>query len=233
MTGNQRGTAALAGLFATLAASGATAALAADLEGPRRGRGGYDYPPPLERPYHFSRWTGLYLGGTLGYGWGTGEAGGDIGAVSFDQSGTIGTIFAGYNWQLGQSVLGIEADFGLSDLSASAATSAGQLTTSLNSIGSIRGRAGFLVSPALLVYGTAGLAWANMDFQIAGTQSQSETFFGYQVGVGGEVLLTGNVGLRLEYIYTGLPGERVTHPGLDATYDPSFSTVRAGISIRF
>ena len=87
----------------------------------------YKAPPPAAP---VANWTGFYLGGNLGYGWGNHEmtetvtAGPNLlivppgstlygGAQSFDidPRGFNGGIQAGYNWQFNQSwVWGIEAD---------------------------------------------------------------------------------------------------------------------------
>ena len=216
---------------AILVASAATAP-AADLDGPRRS-GGYGYEPAGYRPLDIERWTGFYLGGTLGYGWGEGRTAGDIGNLPFDQSGMLGTVHAGYNWQMGMAVVGVEADIGTGDLAASEVTGAGILKTDLNAMGSLRARAGILATPALLLYATGGLAWADFDFRIAGDTARSETFLGYQVGLGGELKVSEQTSLRLEYIYTGLPEERIIHSGMSKSYDPSFGAVRAGLSFKF
>jgi len=213
----------LAGACLSLAA---TAVSAADLGGDPNP---YPGPPPGPR-LDIERWTGFYLGGALGYGFGDGEAGGDIGSFSFDQSGLLGALYAGYNWQVGRAVLGVEADIGTGDFGTS---DDGVLHTSLNAIGSLRGRAGFLLSPALLVYGTAGVAWADMDFKVTGDSTQSDTFFGYQYGAGAELAVSERVSLRLEYIYTDLDAERLVHAGSTNTYEPDFNTVRAGVSFKF
>lgn len=211
---------------------GLSSAIAADLGGtpvrPPR-----DFSPPYERRLDLERWTGFYLGGTLGYGWGDGRTIGDAGAFSFDQQGAIGTILAGYNWQLGRSVFGLEADVGTGQLAARTSTAFGTLEHDLHTMGSFRGRAGFLLTPSLLLYGTAGLAWANMDIGYAGAPQKSDTFFGYQVGTGAELMMTNNVTLRLEYIYTDLERDRVLHSGQANFYDPDFHTVRAGIAFKF
>lgn len=207
--------------------------LAADLGGNRPIRPPEDFAPPLARPYNYDRWAGFYLGGTLGYGWGEGRTGGQIGNFAFDQSGMVGTLFGGYNWQMGSIVTGFEADLGTGGLSASRVTPSGILESDLNAMGSFRGRLGFLATPSLLLYGTAGLGWANMDFNVAGGQSRSETFVGYALGFGGEMMVSSNISLRLEYLYTDLGSERVIHNGQSNTYDPDFSQVRAGVSFKF
>jgi outer membrane immunogenic protein len=82
-------------------------------------------PPPVVTPV--SDWTGFYIGGNIGYGWGNANN-----AINFAQSATIfgGAPFwtlgatdrdpvngvigggqIGYNWQVGQYVYGLETDF--------------------------------------------------------------------------------------------------------------------------
>lgn len=230
-------TALVAGLsLSELALSGAmtgTPAEAADLGGVRPVRPPDDFAPPLRRPLDLERWTGFYLGGALGYGFGDGRTDGNIGNLSFDQSGALGTILAGYNWQLGSAVLGLEADIGTGGLSSSTPALLGTLKTELNAMGSFRARAGVLMTPALMLYATGGLAWANMDIGYAGLEHKSNTFIGYQIGAGSELMISRNVTLRLEYIYTDLQRETLTHSGQANAFDPDFHTVRAGISLKF
>lgn len=207
---------------------------AADLGAPRVVRPPEDFAPPVGRPYlEMERWTGFYFGGTLGGTFGRGRTDGDIGSYPFDQEGKAGTIFAGYNWQLGPAVLGLETDIGLSDVGSATTTALGVLRSESGAFGSLRGRAGLLVSPAMLVYGTVGLAWANMDFKLDGFAAESKTLTGYQVGLGTEYLLTNNVGLRFEYMYTDFSRATLDHSGLKSAYEPDHHTLRAGISFRF
>jgi outer membrane immunogenic protein len=100
------------GLIATVSTIALTQiASAADL--PRKAPR-YAPPPP---PPVFS-WTGFYIGGNAGYGWGGGNV--DVGfvpalfdaspfSVRTDPKGFIGGAQAGYNWQYSALVLGIEA----------------------------------------------------------------------------------------------------------------------------
>lgn len=68
-----------------------------------------------------SNWSGFYVGGNLGYGWGDentdfsflpGPASFDLnnGSVGARSTGVIGGAQAGYNWQIGSLVTGLEAD---------------------------------------------------------------------------------------------------------------------------
>ena len=100
--------AVLAGLF------GATSALAADL--PART---YTKAPVMVDPGF--NWTGFYVGGNLGYGWGrssdtsslTNGAGTTLftTAGSSNLNGVVGGGQIGYNWQVQNWLWGLEAAF--------------------------------------------------------------------------------------------------------------------------
>jgi opacity protein-like surface antigen len=97
--------------------AGASLAEAADLQ--------ITKAPPFLPPPPFS-WTGFYLGGNVGAGFGTTETSVNVGPaltavtatpvtataplVSETFNGFVGGIQAGYNWQAGVVVLGVEGD---------------------------------------------------------------------------------------------------------------------------
>jgi len=212
-----------------------TSASAADLGQPRRSAG----PPPAEvyvgdRPLAAAPWTGFYLGATYGAGFGEIRNESFAGTARLDQSGGIGTVFGGYNWQIGAMVVGLEADLGLGNLEGSQVLAGGfKPTSSLNALGSVRGRAGVLLTPSLMAYATGGFAWSDFDLRGANGVLASQTFSGYQLGAGLEFLVSQRLSLRLEYIYTDLGKEHVSHGGVSQTWDPDFQTVRAGLSFKF
>jgi outer membrane immunogenic protein len=205
------------------------AAHAADLYGgPRQ-------PPPeptYVSPIDTARWSGAYLGIAYGYSDGISTITGGSGNFDLDQSGGLGSIYGGYNWQFGRIVAGLEAEIGTGTYDGSVGSGAGLVSSELNTLAAIRGRVGYLLSPAFLLYGTAGFASADMDFK-ANTISQSDWISGYQVGAGTELNVAGPWTLRLEYLYTGLDSQTLTHGGVTNTYEPDFHTVRAGVSFKF
>src|SRR5262245_36142180 len=106
-------------LCAALIALVGSAARAADLP-----IGAPAYPAPVSPPFS---WNGFYLGLNLGGHWGndristtTDSAGGfrPAGAAAVDSAspgtlsttGLMGGFQAGYNWQFGSAVVGIESD---------------------------------------------------------------------------------------------------------------------------
>ena len=143
-------------------------------------------------------WTGWYVGGNIGYGWG-GDTGGlwdsfvDTTplAVGFGPyfaaggnvlpgtrpSGVIGGAQVGYNWQLPSNlVFGVVADLQGSDMHDSASVTVnpnGAITVQTNSsridwFGTVRGRAGFAANNWLF-YGTGGLAYGNVKSNLTFT----------------------------------------------------------------
>lgn len=215
---------------AAIAAMLAAPAMAADL--PAKAP---VYNAPVAAPYN---WTGLYIGANAGYGWGNQAIGviGDplivqpgfltpngISSVSGNPKGFVGGGQIGYNWQSGQMVYGVEADFDAAHIASSQDIHfiAGIPRTvhgdqNLNWLGTLRGRLGFTPVDRLLVYATGGLAvgHANVtaDFStdpplgcVAGTcatgSATSKTNAGWTVGAGLEYALMGNWSVRGEYFY--------------------------------
>src|SRR5262245_27369542 len=154
-----------------------TASFAADVAAPP-----LKAAPPLSPP-----WAGFYVGVTGGYGWShdsfsrvTGLAGlppliaGDV----HSKGGVVGG-YAGYNWQYGRFVTGLEIDFTATDISGTStggtagATAGGTVSITqsfgerVKYLGSARARLGWTPVESVLVYGTAGLAWERVDQTVA------------------------------------------------------------------
>ena len=110
-----------------LAAMGAaTSVSAADL-----GRGSVKdrvpYYPPAAYTGPFT-WTGFYLGLQTGYVWGDAShsfSDGSFGGSS-DPNGWVGGGYAGYNWQSGNFVFGLEGDIEGGDVGGSFHNAAGR-----------------------------------------------------------------------------------------------------------
>jgi outer membrane immunogenic protein len=96
------------------------------------------------------------------------------GTFSTSHSGAIGGGEFGYNWQMGPVVLGFEADISGSTLTGGTLVSgastvagfpgntvavSGSANAKVDYLGTVRGRAGYLVVPPLLTYLTGGLAY--------------------------------------------------------------------------
>ncbi len=179
-------------------------------------------PPVYVPPAPIFTWTGIYVGGQIGYAWGTsntnlGDNFGDYTSFSTNNSGVIGGAHVGYNLQLSQFVIGLEGDVDGSSLSKTVygdpligaytafptfvpTTISGNLGVQ----GSIRGRVGYAWD-RILIYATGGVAFGGFNGSIStpfGYDSTSTTRVGWTVGGGLEYAVTNNWSIRAEYRYT-------------------------------
>ena len=156
-------------------------------------------------------WTGWYVGGNIGYGWGENTGAGyssftDVGIgglagfmaaggnvlPGLSPQGVVGGAQIGYNWQLSPGwVIGVVADLQAADISASGANgvSIGAFTGIVESksvktdwFGTVRGKLGFAVNN-VLVYGTGGFAYGG----VKATTSFNDPSFG-----GGALVFAGS-----------------------------------------
>ncbi|QUS41251.1 porin family protein [Tardiphaga alba] len=195
--------------------TGVTATQAADLGYRSRGPAPYTVAQPLNG----YSWAGPYLGANLGYEWG------NVSGASAKPSGIAGGVTAGYNWQSGNIVYGVEGDIQLTGADGRFAN----YKFSNPWFGTARGRLGYAVNNVLL-YGTAGLAFGSLEAELGNLQ-QSFTSIGWTAGVGAEVGIYQNWTAKIEYLYVDLSKNNYSlipsNSGLD------FSTVRIGVNYHF
>jgi len=192
-------------------------------------------PPALVEVYN---WTGFYIGGNVGYSWGrsrdTSTLTNTAGTVLFtsidrsDLNGVVGGGQIGHNWQVQNWVWGLEADIQGTDEHGSRAFTCPtaictpsaiilvapgpavpvSLNQKLEWFGTVRGRAGVLVTPKVLLYATGGLAYGEVkSTETVGVLtgfSNSDIRVGYTVGAGVEGVIGGNWTAKLEYLYVDL-----------------------------
>jgi outer membrane immunogenic protein len=210
-------------------------------------------------------WSGFYLGVHGGHGWADNDFSRDRGAGvrtnGIASKGWVGGGHAGYNWQLGRAVAGLEADFSLADIKGNSApwlTNTGATTNTLSDdvkyLGTARGRLGWLPLDNVLVYGTGGLAWEKIERTSTAVTSvapgATNTFvnpndhFGWVAGIGAETILANSNWIgRLEYLHydfgniDGSFRTLSTNPAATTTTDrggrQTIDVVRAGVSYKF
>jgi outer membrane immunogenic protein len=200
-------------IAATLAAvTTAGAASAADL--PRRAA-----PPLLPPPIPVFTWTGAYFGINAGYissdrnfvntvGVFPGNeaaivAGARPRTINLNTDGFTAGGQVGYNYQIGNFVLGVEADAAYTDMDRTVGVvgTAGGFSVArqtLDYLGTVRGRVG-IAFDRVLVYGTGGFAYGDTTYRgiyytavngaplFAGAQSRTDT--GWVAGGGIEYAL--------------------------------------------
>jgi len=236
--------------------------------------------PPMVAPV--PTWTGCYIGANGGWGFGKSNdrlgptpdsasqsfwnpafnAGAAPSYFNYDTSGGVAGIQGGCNNQIGQLVLGVEADADWTNIKGSqtlatsgvasfvpGAFSSGQ---TLNWLGTIRGRIGYAPSNQWLLYATGGLAFGqvnyNLNFVFANTNdiqsillTQGEA--GWTVGVGTEWAFTNSWSVKAEYLYVDLGSPSLVSvaagrapnlaTNLTETFQNRYNIVRVGLNYKF
>jgi outer membrane immunogenic protein len=181
-----------------------------------RPRGGYVVVAP------FASWTGFYIGGNIGGAWSDVDWS-NLGLTDerFDKtvSGFIGGGQIGYNQQIGNMVLGVEATLSGADLNRdfrSIVAPTVSFNADVNTIATVTGRFG-VAADQWLFYGKAGWAGAQVEFSGRNTIGPDRFSFddwhnGWTAGVGLEYKVARNVSFGVEYSFVGLDSD--THNGL-------------------
>lgn len=198
---------------------------------------------PPAAPVAAYDWTGLYVGGTLGYGWGSYtpfDATGNGPSIDVDNFLYGGLI--GYNWQHNNLVFGLEADIqngpdGITAQGTSGPTwscNTGDCNADINYWGSVRGRLGFAHNEWLF-YGTGGWAYGDVDGGIFNSDQQGGgSADGWAAGAGIEWGYQ-NWSARVEYLHVDL-GDIPFGTGSGSNPfkgDGDFDVVRFGVTYRF
>ena len=234
---------------AAMTVAGAFAAQAADLPTKKEAPAPVFVPPPFT-------WTGFYIGANAGGIWSSGSRnatlfapGADLflsgyfpGGIGNNQSGFIGGGQAGYNWQTGAWVFGVETDFDGTSLGktfnyastpfAGSGVPLGLLGDSLyvhakinlDWLGTTRARVGFVATPdnRLMIYGTGGVAYGGGSSSFSIYDATQGAFWngnpgsertGWTVGGGVEYAITNNITIKGEYLYVDLGSKNITTVG--------------------
>jgi outer membrane immunogenic protein len=179
-------------------------------------------------------WTGFYAGVNLGYGWARTSSSSAVAGSTVIATGTYpgtgnlnginGGGQVGFNYQMGNIVWGIEADFQGSDQKQTTTLGCGVGCTvseedRLRSFGTVRGRVGVAAWDRGLLYFTGGWAWMNANSRVTATSGaatatlidMSASKGGWTIGGGGEWMFAPNWSTKLEYLY--MRADNVTATG--------------------
>ena len=219
-------------------------------------------PAPVSAPIVWN-WSGPYIGLNLGAAWNNAkfsDLGGTVPAYAFFVPGTRDPFWsanqadftiggqAGYNFQAGNIVYGIEADLNWVDGKASATFSPPLVgstviaTSKYDWMATIRGRLGLSFSQ-WLIYGTGGVAFARFSdawgFAVLGANefTNNETRTGWTAGGGVEYMFARNWTARVEGLFADFGSTNLTliNPGgQSGTYSTKFqhtvTTVRGALN---
>jgi outer membrane immunogenic protein len=185
-----------------------------------------------------------------------------INSVDFRRDGAVAGGQFGFNWQVNSHwLVGAEADYQWSNLDGSVNSSfrlgnigATNMVASqtVESFGTVRARAGVVLAPPLLLYGTGGFAFAQVHenlrvpavatnalsaggFSYACTigtacfaGAASQTLLGWSAGAGAEYAVTSSLIFRTELLYVHLSPPTVTATATAAGTAPA--SIAAGFS---
>jgi outer membrane immunogenic protein len=207
----------------------------------------------------FKAFDGLYVGLHGGYAWekisglyGLGTTQTNLGNIDLDSALVGGQL--GYNVQLGNFVMGVEADAsgfvgsdsvtndpGAATPLLAATDDVTILSANLSYLASIRGRIGYVVGDVLL-YGTAGIGFVEFDLNantptLGFDQTLRRRDVGGVYGGGLEWNLVEGVTLRGEYLHydvkasSGIPSDFPNSVSGNAVNFHDIDVARAGINI--
>jgi outer membrane immunogenic protein len=196
-------------------------------------------PPPLlyetPAPIASNVFAGWWLGGTIGGGTATFDYSQSNDAI--DAGGVLGGVTGGWNWQSGPVVLGFEGDALGSNISGSGRFNGGAnlAEPNIDAMLNLRARAGVTVTPQVLLFVTAGGAWADFDLPVRGPggSSANGSAFGWSVGGGAEVAFNPKWSARFDYQFTDLNSDTAKYPGGSIDYDPQVNTYRGSLLYHF
>lgn len=222
-------------------------------------------------------WTGWYIGGNVGGSWADVPEtfGIPLFALNIANKATSTSIIGGgqigYNYQMDHVVLGVEADldwrnnnnnFSCPVIAPTGCVAASASILSLrdqqNWLGTVRGRLG-LAFDRVLVYGTGGLAYGNVQHTLNETQltapgggflaalivTDNTTRTGWAAGAGIEYAISDQWSIGVEYLHVDLGSSTLNTPTPavvinTVTFNPSSATfidrsdiVRARLDWRF
>jgi outer membrane immunogenic protein len=147
-------------------------------------------------------WSGFYLGVNGGGGWGRSNWNSTGG---FNVSGGLVGGTVGYNYQIGQAVLGVEGDIDWADVNGNTVTAACPLgcKTSNTWLSTVRGRLGY-AADRFMPYVTGGAAFGDIRASTPGFAGTNTTNAGWTAGAGIEFALPGHWTAKAEYLYVDL-----------------------------
>jgi outer membrane immunogenic protein len=216
----------------------------------------YAKAPVISAPVY--DWTGVYFGAFGGGGFGNHNVNDALGnntpfadfTANYSSQGGLAGGEAGYNWQSGSYVVGIEGDLAWSGIKGNDAGAVSQGAFAITSVdqdnlrwvGTLRVRGGFTVDRWLMFF-TGGYAFGNIAHTntdpVLGVDKFTVQANGLTAGAGFAYALTDNVIGKFEYRYYNFngynrPGNPLTPNGqLPYTTESTYSVVTIGLDFKF
>jgi outer membrane immunogenic protein len=189
-------------------------------------------------------WTGFYIGGFAGGLWGDKnwvEIVGPVpgGSIHPHYNGFIGGGQAGFNYQFGHWVAGIEGEIGGTNANGHTGCISNAAVTcgvELHWVGMLTGRFGYAFDRAL-IYAKGGGVWVNESYPVApgtpGALTLSHLRDGWTIGGGIEYALAPGWSLKAEYNYLDLGTDRLNFAGAIEDITQRAHIAKVGVNYRF
>jgi outer membrane immunogenic protein len=194
---------------ASFTLAGVASGFAADLDIPYKSA-----PPPAPS------WTGFYIGVNGGAGTGTTQTNANLGGAlgglgglgglgfmlpltSQSFNGFLGGVQAGYNWQTGPFVLGVEGEFdGSTFQGTTSCVFLFSCTAKHDWVGDITARLGVVAFDKALIYVKGGAAWTDSNHSLSTNITGTVGGLGVTAGINAsasDIAVGGLLGMGLEY----------------------------------
>jgi outer membrane immunogenic protein len=213
----------------------------------------YSKAPSIAAPVY--DWSGFYVGGFGGGGFGNHNVNNALGpntpfadyTANYSSTGGVAGGEAGYNWQSGSIVVGLEGDMFWSGIKGNDAAAVAAGNFAITSVdqdnlrwgGSVRVRGGYTVDRWMLFF-TGGYAFGDIVHTntAAGVLPDQFTVHANGLTAGGGIAyaLTNNVIGKFEYRYTNFNGYNhplPTNGVLPYTTETTYSVVTVGLDFKF
>jgi len=189
-------------------------------------------------------WSGFYFGGHAGVGFDQFSAGRDnlykgtvhVYDAKLNAVGGVLGIQGGFNYQINNVVVGVEADLSGSPWMKKSDLGNSDADGRVNALASLRGRTGLALDKTL-VYATGGIGMIRSAFSDSVTSTINKTSYVPVGGIGVEQKITSNMSVGIEGLMFGSPAT-ANELKADGTSRASFSagstgTVRAKLNYSF
>ena len=189
-------------------------------------------------PLAFS-WTGAYVGASVGIGADHSTFDYQTPNVPSNGNGSLFGIQAGYNYQMGSFVAGLEANADIVNIRGSAPCPGPSYGCRHNETfnGALRGRLGF-AGDRFLAYVTGGVAFANIRERAVNSTlvsfGQTKGTTGWTLGAGVEYAFTNHWSVGLEYAYSSYGAKKyIIDGGTVIKAKVHSNVVKVGVNYHF